>query len=85
LIGFSACLLFLPLGSPCLPVMGYRFGSVIAYLFHNFLIAHSEISLSVSSIILPKPVRCMDRMEKDLSNQMQRMEIITAQFLFQKI
>jgi hypothetical protein len=55
LIGPATCLLFLPLGTPCLPVVGNRFRGAIAYLFHNFVIIHTDISLSDSSILFQRP------------------------------
>jgi hypothetical protein len=51
LIGFAACFLFPPLGTPCLPVVGDCFGGAIGYLFHNFVIIHTAISLSDSSVL----------------------------------
>ena len=50
LISLAACFLFLPLGSPCLPVVGDRFGGTISYVFREFVMIHTAISLSDSSI-----------------------------------
>jgi hypothetical protein len=42
LIGFATFFLFLPLGNPCLPVVGDCFGGAIGYVFRNIVIIHTE-------------------------------------------
>ena len=51
LIGFATCLLFLPLGTPCLPVVGDRFCGAFGYQFCNFVVIHTDISLSDSLVL----------------------------------
>jgi transposase InsO family protein len=71
LIGFATCFLFLPLGSPCLPVVGDRFGGEIGYLFRNFVIIHIDISLSDSSILFQKPrSKIIGRQKRSFKNEL---------------
>jgi hypothetical protein len=55
LVGFATCFLFLPLGSPCFPLVSDCFGGTIGYLFRNFVIIHTNITLPDSSILLQRP------------------------------